>query len=72
MDKFVMYVITRRKQLGYSQKEFAMLMGVNDRTVQRWEGNECSMSVKQLEKAFKVLDVKQVILVPGEGVINFG
>lgn len=71
MDKFVAYMVIRRKQLGYSQQEFASLVDVNERTVQRWEAGDGSMRVFHLEKAFKVLDIKEVVMVPGEGVINF-
>lgn len=53
MEEIKSYIISKRKQLGISQKDFAMLLGMNDngeRTVRGWEIGEHKPSPTRLQK----------------------
>lgn len=46
-----------RKKAGYSQKEFAELLGVNNSAVCNWENGRNSIDIEKLFKACEILGV---------------
>ncbi len=46
-----------RKKRGYAQEQFAELIGISPRQLQRIEANEENTKIKTLKKIIKVLNI---------------
>lgn len=57
-----LFVRVNRKKKGLTQKELALKIGCNVKTIKRWENRQSKISKKNMEKLKKYLTNKKDVL----------
>ena len=62
------YIASKRKELGYTQKEISNLLNVGEKTVSKWERGINAPDISILKKLSDVLNVNVVSLLSAEDI----
>lgn len=62
------YIASKRKELGYTQKEISNLLNVGEKTVSKWERGINAPDISILKKLSEVLNVSVVSLLSAEDI----
>ncbi len=54
-------IASKRGKMGLTQKDLAVMMGVTEEKVSRWESGDCNFRVEKLRKIFSKLGYKMTI-----------
>ena len=65
-EKIGKFISERRKKKKITQKEFAELLGVTDKTVSRWENGHYLPDVSLFNDVCEILDIEVAELLKGE------
>lgn len=60
------FIAKKRKEIGLTQKELGEKLFVSDKTVSRWERDECALDACMIPKIAEILGVKVEELLNGE------
>jgi len=65
-EKIGNFIKQRKKQKNLTQEELAELLGVNNRSISRWENAKCMPDISLLKDLSKILGVTINDLISGE------
>ena len=69
-DKIGKFIATLRKQKNMTQEQFAEILGVNSRSVSRWENGRCMPDLSLLQSIAEVLEISIYELLHGRKMTN--
>lgn len=58
MGKFRTIIKTKRKELGFSQKQLAEKIGIRQATFSNYETGKAELGADKLEKIFQILNIQ--------------